>query len=163
MRLYHDNASSQTLTETKTSLINSYIGLMSHPSYSLDLAPNNFFFCPQIKHNRRSQHFSTPEEARLMRWECIFWRQHVLETVQSGWQKCFHNWLERMQNYIELIGAYFGEKKRFSILFFSLIPKYKKQSSQKTYLHFNSSKIAWPRTFLSLLFFLINFLMLLFN
>ena len=39
------------------------IDLMSHPPYSPDLAPNDFFLFPYVKNNMRGQRFPTPAEA----------------------------------------------------------------------------------------------------
>ena len=77
------------------------IDLMSHPSYSPDLAWNEFFFCPYVKNKMRDQRFSTPEEV------VDAFRMHVFEIIQSEWQKCFDNWFKRMQKCIDLNGEYF--------------------------------------------------------
>ncbi|UYV79194.1 hypothetical protein LAZ67_17001456 [Cordylochernes scorpioides] len=41
--LHHDNAKPHTSTQTLDFLANSGVQLVTHPSYSLDLAPCNFF------------------------------------------------------------------------------------------------------------------------
>ena len=51
---------------------------MSHPSYSPDLAANDFF--PYLKNKMRGQLFSTPEEA------VDAFGMQVLEIPQSEWQ-----------------------------------------------------------------------------
>ena len=72
-----------------------------HPPYSPDLAPNEFFLFAYVKNKMRGQRFSTPEEA------VDAFRMHVTDIPQSEWQKCFDNWLKRMQKCLDLNGEYF--------------------------------------------------------
>ena len=72
---------------------------MSHPRYNPNLAPNDFFLFPFVKNKMRGQRFSAREEA------VDAFRMHVLEMPQSEWQKCFDNWLKRMQRCIDLNGG----------------------------------------------------------
>ena len=37
-------------------------------------------------------------------------KNHVLEVSQSEWKKCFDNWFERMQKYINLAVEYFQKQ-----------------------------------------------------
>ena len=64
---------------------------MSHPPYSPDLAPNDFFLFPYVKNKMRSQGFSIPEEATDA------FKMYVLEIPQS---ECFDNWFKRMQKIV---------------------------------------------------------------
>lgn len=102
--LHHDNASSHTSRQTNDFLSTQNIELMGHPPYSPDLAPNDFFLFPKIKHKLRGQRFSTPEEA------VDAFKTHVLELPLSEWKKCFENWFERMQKCINLHGEYFEKQ-----------------------------------------------------
>ena len=77
---------------------------MSHPSYSADLTPNDFFLFPYVKNKMRDQRFTTPEGT------VHAFRIHVLEIPQSEWQKCFGNWFKRMQKCIALNGEYFEKQ-----------------------------------------------------
>ena len=77
--LHHDMASYNTSAQTTVFLSTQNIDLMSHPPYSLDLAPNDFFIFPYVKNKMRSQRFSIPEEA------VDAFRMHVLEMSQSEW------------------------------------------------------------------------------
>ena len=63
MNLHHDKANSHTSAQTRDILSTQNVDLMSHPQYSLDLAPNNYFLFPNIKNKLRGQRFSTPDEA----------------------------------------------------------------------------------------------------
>lgn len=102
--LHHDNASSHTSARTSDFLSAQNVDLMSHPPYSPDLAPNDFFLFPNIKNKLRGQRFSTPEEA------VDAFKMHVLEIPQSEWKKCFENWFTRMQKCIDLHGEYFEKQ-----------------------------------------------------
>lgn len=102
--LHHDNASSHTSAQTTAFLSTQNIDLMSHPPYSPDLSPNDFFLFPYVKNKLRGQRFSTPEEA------VAAFRMHVLEIPQSEWKKCFDNWFKRMQKCIDLHGEYFEKQ-----------------------------------------------------
>lgn len=102
--LHHDNASSHTSYATTEFLSNQKIELMSHPPYSPDLAPNDFFLFPNIKNKLRGQRFSTPEEA------VDAFKNHVLEVPQSEWKKCFENWFQRMEKCVNLHGEYFEKQ-----------------------------------------------------
>ena len=70
---------------------------MSHPSYSLDLAPNAFFLFPYVKNKIRDQCISIPEGAFKA------FRMHVLEIPPTKWQKCFDNWFKRMQKCVGIL------------------------------------------------------------
>ena len=99
MNLHHDTAA-----QTRDFLSTQNVDLMSHPRYSLDLAPNNYFLFPNIKNKLRGQRFSTPEEV------VAAFKMHVLEIPQSEWLKCCDNWFKRMQKCINLHGEYFEKQ-----------------------------------------------------
>ncbi|CAH1963485.1 unnamed protein product [Acanthoscelides obtectus] len=83
--LQQDNASSHTAQKTRQYLTEENVELLDHPPYSPDLSPNDFFTFPKIKNRLRGRRFQSPEEA---------------------WNKCFENWFERMQMYINLRGEH---------------------------------------------------------
>ena len=93
--------SSHTSAQTTAFLKTQNIDLLSHPRYSPDLAPNDFFLFPYVENKMRRQRFSTPEEA------VDAFSRHVLQIPQSEWQKRFDNWFKRMQNCVDLNGEYF--------------------------------------------------------
>jgi hypothetical protein len=84
--LHHDNANCHTSAQTRAYLTGQNIELMSHPPYSLGLAPNDFFLFPYIKNKLRGRRFPSPEEA------VHAFKTHVLEVPQMEWNKCFQNW-----------------------------------------------------------------------
>ena len=94
---HQDISSSNTSAQTNAYLSTQNIHFMGHPLYSPDLASNDFFLFPYVKHKMRIKHFSTPEEAADM------FRMNVLEVLQSEWQKCIDNWFKRMPNSIDRI------------------------------------------------------------
>ena len=61
--LHHENASSHKSAKTTAFLSPQNIDLTSHPLYSPDLVPNDFFLFPYVKNKMKDQRFSTPEEA----------------------------------------------------------------------------------------------------
>ena len=58
--LYHDNASAHTAAKTLDFLAENSVQLVSHPPYSPDLAPCDFFLFPTIKEKTRGIRFSSP-------------------------------------------------------------------------------------------------------
>ena len=56
---HNGNVSSYTSAQTMTFLSTQNIDLMSHPLYSPDLAPNDFFLFPHVKKNVGSTFFDT--------------------------------------------------------------------------------------------------------
>ena len=102
--LLHNNASSHTSAQTAEFLSTQSIDLMSHPPYSPNLAPNDFFLFPYVKNKMRGQRFTTPEEG------LDTFRIHVLKMLQSERQKYFENWFKRMQMCIDLNGEYFEKQ-----------------------------------------------------
>ncbi|CAH1966711.1 unnamed protein product [Acanthoscelides obtectus] len=77
------------------------VELLDHPPYSPDLSPNDFFTFPKIKNRMRGQRFQSPEEA------VDAFKNTVLDLPANDWSKCFENWFERMQIFINLRGEYF--------------------------------------------------------
>ena len=70
---------------------------MSHPPYSPDLAPNDFFLFPYVKNKIRGQRFLVPEEM------VDGFRMLVLEIPQLEWFK-------RMQKCTDFNGEYFEKQ-----------------------------------------------------
>lgn len=102
--LHHDNTSSHTARKTKEFLNQENVELMSHPPYSPDLSPNDFFTFPKMKDLLRGQRFQDPEAAVQA------YKSAILETSTSEWNYCFNNWFERMQKCIDCKGEYFEKQ-----------------------------------------------------
>lgn len=99
--IHHDNASAHTANITIQFLESTEAKLMTHPPYSPDLAPCDYFLFPTIKNRMRGRRFSTPEEA-------VAAYEHELTALEENeWKECFQKWFTRMQKCIECRGDYF--------------------------------------------------------
>ena len=79
-----------TSAEISAFLTGQNVELMAHPTYSADLALNDFFLFQHIKKKMRCQRFSSPKDA------VEAFNNHVLEVSQSERKKCFAKQFERM-------------------------------------------------------------------
>ena len=61
--LCHDNAPAHTAAATRQFLANEGVQLMSHPLYSPDLAPCDFFLFPHVKKQVRGTRYDSPQDA----------------------------------------------------------------------------------------------------
>lgn len=99
--LHHDNASPHTAALTQKFLKNTKIQEMSHPAYSPDLAPCDFFLFPKIKLGIKGHRFNSPEEARNA------FVTAVEELPKEEFRECFKSWFRRMKLCIQANGEYF--------------------------------------------------------
>lgn len=102
--LHQDNASSHTARRTKDFLDQENVELMSHPPYSPDLSPNDFFTFPRIKDLLRGQRFPDPEDA------VEAFKSAILAMSSSDWNNCYNDWFVRMQKCIDCRGEYFEKQ-----------------------------------------------------
>ncbi|CAK1603203.1 unnamed protein product [Parnassius mnemosyne] len=102
--LHHDNASIHTARKTNDFLKQENVELMSHPPYSPDLSPNDFFIFPRMKDLLRGQRFEDPEAA------VEAYKSTILSTSTSDWNYCFNDWFARMKKCIKLNGEYFEKQ-----------------------------------------------------
>jgi len=90
--LHDDNAPSHQALETREFLAHNSIITLSHPPYSPDLAPCNFFLFPKMKLQLKGRRFDTVEIQREsqnvlgMLWEQDF--QHAFQQWQRYWYWC---------------------------------------------------------------------------
>ncbi|CAH2014487.1 unnamed protein product [Acanthoscelides obtectus] len=70
-----------------------------------DLSPKDLFTFLKIKNRLRGQRFQSPEEA------VDAFKNAVLDLPANEWNKCFENWFERMQMYVNLREEYFENNK----------------------------------------------------
>ena len=99
--LHHDNAPAHRAHQTKNFLAENRVQELSHPSYSPDLAPCDFFVFPRVKLQLRVIRYDSPEEA-------VEAFMKVLEDIPAlEWASCFTKWFERMTRCIEAKGEYF--------------------------------------------------------
>ena len=99
--LHHDNATAHTAASTLDYLQENGVQLVTHPPYSPDLAPCDFFLFPLVKKQLKGKAFETIEDAR-----------GIVEGVISGmerlvWAGAFESWFTRMIKCIQANGEYF--------------------------------------------------------
>ena len=99
--LHHDNASAHTAAATLDYLQENNVQLVTHPPYSPDLAPCDFFLFPQIKKQLKGKPFSCVEEARA------FAEGAISDIPQSAWAGAVDSWFQRMAKCIQAQGGYF--------------------------------------------------------
>lgn len=101
LTLHQDNASAHTALATREFLRTHGLQLMSHPPYSPDLAPCDFYLFPKVKDCLRGRRFASAEEAADAFDE-------VVEGITSAeWHCCFDAWFERMKRCVQASGEYF--------------------------------------------------------
>ena len=61
--VHHDNAPAHTVAVTRDFLASEGVQLMSHPPYSPDLAPCDFFLFPHAKKQLRGTRYDSPQDA----------------------------------------------------------------------------------------------------
>ena len=72
--------------------------MASHPPYSPDLAPSDFFLFPRMKRNLKGKCFQNLEEVREKTMKAI--------TLQQ-FQNCFEQWKKQWDKCIDCQGEYF--------------------------------------------------------
>ena len=99
--LHHDNAPSHTSVLTHQFLAKNKIAVISHPPYSSDLAPCNFFLSPKMKLKLKGRRFDTIEEIQAE-------SQRVLDTpTENDFQEAFQKWRRRWNRCLHGGGNYF--------------------------------------------------------
>lgn len=99
--LHHDNAPAHTAAKTLDFLHEQGVQLVTHPAYSPDLAPCDFYLFPEMKKQLRGKRFSSPEEA-------VAAMNTILRDVpKESFRMCFDKWFSRMQSCIGAHGCYF--------------------------------------------------------
>ncbi|GBP53195.1 Mariner Mos1 transposase [Eumeta japonica] len=92
--LHHYNAGCHTSAKAIRFLEYQKIELTGPPPYSPDLAPNDFYLFPSVKNKLRGQRLSRHAEA------VDVFKLHLLEIPRSELKKCYRNWFQSMQKYI---------------------------------------------------------------
>jgi len=101
MILHHDNAAAHRAQQTTFWLNDNGVHLMTHPPYSPDLAPCDFFIFNRVKTPLRGIRFGEPQEA-------VAAFQHQMNQISApDWAICFQKWFKRMQKCIDCDGKYF--------------------------------------------------------
>ena len=92
--LHHDNASAHTAAVTLDFLAASNVQLATHPSYSPDLAPCDWFLFPSAKRQLKGNSFRTPKmpehSSRASFWTHPSQRGRVSQTAGlRGWSNVY--------------------------------------------------------------------------
>lgn len=96
----HDNAPAHTAKTVRTILCEFRWEILSHPPYSPDLAPSDFFLFPKLKEHLKGIRFQSINEAKK---EVVTWfTRQVPEFYEEG----IYRWKHRLQKCIELGGSY---------------------------------------------------------
>jgi len=86
---HHDNAPAHAALLTQRFLTDNNMTVVPHPSYSLDLAPSDFFLFSKLKMKLKGRRFQTMDEIQAE-------SQAVLNTLRENeFQERFKNWQRR--------------------------------------------------------------------
>ena len=99
--LHHDAASTHTAAVTLDFLAASDDQLVTHPPYSPDLAPRDWFLFLSIKRQLKGKQFQKAEDART------FFEGVILDIPQSTWSGVKNSWFERMVKCVKTEGGFF--------------------------------------------------------
>jgi len=83
--IHHDNAPAHTALRIRQFFTSQDMTLVSHPPYSPDLAPADFFLFPQTKRDLKGQRFDTLEDV-------VAASTRALNSNQVEFQRCFEQW-----------------------------------------------------------------------
>ena len=100
-KLHHDNAPAHTAAATRDFLTEQGISTLSHPPYSPDLAPCDFWLFPTVKQVLKGRRFESDEDME----------QAAIEAMEDipieEFRKFMEKWLSRAHKCIEFQGGYF--------------------------------------------------------
>ena len=96
--LHHDNASTDTAAVTLDFLATSDVLLVTHPPYSPDLAPCDWFLFLSVKWQLKGKQFQNAEDARA------FFEGVIFDIPQSTWSGVIDSWFERMVKCVQAEG-----------------------------------------------------------
>ena len=99
--LHHDDAPSHTLLVVREFLTKNNVPTVTHPAYSPDLAPCNFYVFPKVKLQLKGQRFISIEEIQAE-------SQQVLNTLtRADFSECLQEWKNRWDRCMQAQGDYF--------------------------------------------------------
>lgn len=99
--VHHDNASAHTAAKTTQFLKDLGVHPLTHPPYSPDLAPCDFYLFPITKNKLRGQRFQSCEDA------VAAFVSAIQDISKEEWKNCFKQWFQRMELCVECNGEYF--------------------------------------------------------
>ncbi len=92
--LHMDNASPHTAVPTKNYLLQTGTQVLPHPPYSPDMAPNDFYFYPWLKHFLKGWRFGDAQEVEDAVDEAIShipsldFQETMLRIWPKRWARC---------------------------------------------------------------------------
>lgn len=98
---HHDNAPAHKAARTNEFFEENGVQMLSHPPYSPDLAPCDFFLFPVIKKKLRGKRFPSPEDA------VNAFITAINDMPGEEWDSAFQKWFVRMKLCVECGGEYF--------------------------------------------------------
>jgi transposase len=99
--LLHDNSRPHTARTTIDALETLKFEVLSHPSYSPDLAPSDLHFFPHLKRDLKGTHITSDDEVKQAVTSWI--KQRTPDFFIEGMRKLVLRW----EKYIERQGDYF--------------------------------------------------------
>jgi len=89
--LHHDNAPSHTSFAVREFLAQ-HITTLSHPPYSPDLAPCDFFLFPKLKTHLKGHHFGTAENVEAAETRTLnIASEDFLNCCEECWNRCIRS------------------------------------------------------------------------
>lgn len=98
---HHDNAPAHTALSVRRFLTKNGMTTVSHPPYSPDLAPCDFFLFPRMKRDMKGKRFADIDEVKKKTTEAL------AGITKDEFKKCFENWNKRLDKCINSNGEYF--------------------------------------------------------
>jgi transposase len=117
--LHHDNAPSHTAMGVQQFLAKNHIPIVSHPPYSPDLAPSDFWLFPALKMGLRGRSFGTVKyikentDARLRAIKKEDFHQFYNNWIDK-WNKCVCVHMENTSKAIKFVNHGFHTIKTYS-------------------------------------------------
>lgn len=99
--LHQDNAPAHTSLVTQATLAELGINTLSHPPYSPDLSPCDFYLFPTIKADLRGKRYEDVEDLPVVV------RESIRKIPTEDFKKCFTSWVLRWEKCIKFQGEYF--------------------------------------------------------
>ena len=99
--LHHDNASAYTAAVTLDFLAVSDVQLVTHPPYSPDLIPCDWFLFLSVNRQLKGKQFQGAEDERA------FFEGVILDILQSVWSGVIERWFERMVKCVQAEEGFF--------------------------------------------------------
>ncbi len=106
MLLHMDNASPHIARDTRLYLLLTGQHTLSHPAYSPDLAPNNFWYYPRLKKHLKGQRFPSLDALEeAVEDQIVQILSHEYEQcILKSWPHCFARCMDKDGDYFEGLG-----------------------------------------------------------